>query len=527
MQHIFHQLASNPWSLFIGTFTLCILWGGARALEWAWLRPRRLDRVLRKQGLRGTVYRPLAGDLNDNARLNKEARAKPMPLSHDITPRVAPHLRRTMNEFGKNCFTWFGPYPRVTIMDPELVREILSNKFGHFEKQKIGPVGRLLADGVSNQEGEKWAKHRRILNPAFHVEKLKRMLPAFSTCCDELVDRWENSVGPDGSFEIDVWPEMQNLTGDVISRAAFGSSYHEGRRIFQLQGEQAECLIKAVPTLVIPFNWYLPTENNRRMKQIAREVRTLLMGIITKREKAIQSGEATKDDLLGLLLESNMREMGQNGKSNSSLGMTIDEVIEECKLFYFAGQETTSVLLTWTLVVLSMHPEWQEMAREEVLQQFGRQKPDFDGLSRLKIVSMILYEVLRLYSPVIMLSRRTYKTMQLADVTIPPGVLLGLPILLIHHDPVIWGPDATEFKPTRFSEGISKATKNGQQAFFPFGWGPRICIGQNFALLEAKMGLSMILQHFKFELSQKYQHAPYPVITVHPQHGAPIKFLRF
>ncbi|KAJ4741631.1 Cytochrome P450 [Rhynchospora pubera] len=526
MQYMFHQLASNPWSLFIGAFTLFLLWGAARALEWAWLRPRRLDRALRKQGLRGTVYRSLAGDINDNTRLNKEARAKPMPLSHDITPRVAPYLHRTMKEFGKNCFTWFGPYPSVNIMDPELVREILSNKFGHFQKQKIGRVGRLLADALSIHEGEKWAKHRRILNPAFHVEKLKRMLPAFSSCCDELVDKWENSVGPDGSFEIDVWPEMQNLTGDVISRAAFGSSYNEGRRIFQLQGEQAECFIKALPTLVIPFNWYLPTENNKRMKQTAREVRTLLMGIITKREKAIQSGEATRDDLLGLLLESNMREMGQNEKSNSSLGMTIDEVIEECKLFYFAGQETTSVLLTWTLVVLSMHPEWQEMAREEVLQHFGRQNPDFDGLSRLKIMSMILYEVLRLYSPVIVLSRQTYKTMQLGDITIPPGVLLGLPILLIHHDPVIWGPDATEFKPTRFSEGISKATKNGQQAFFPFGWGPRICIGQNFALLEAKMGLSMILQHFKFELSEKYQHAPYPVLTVHPQHGVPIKFRR-
>ncbi|KAF3339941.1 cytochrome P450 CYP72A219-like protein [Carex littledalei] len=139
---------------------------------------------------------------------------------------------------------------------------------------------------------------------------------------------------------------------------------------------------------------------------------------------------------------------------------------------------------------------------------------------------MILYEVLRLYPPVVMLNKQTYKTMQLGDVTIPPGVLLALPILFIHHDPGIWGPDATEFKPTRFAEGISKATKNGQLAFFPFGWGPRICIGQNFALLEAKMGLSMILQHFKFELSEKYQHAPHLVLGLHPQYGTPIKFHR-
>ncbi|KAF3339943.1 cytochrome P450 CYP72A219-like protein [Carex littledalei] len=526
MQQIFSKFGLWAWSLFIGAFSLLLIWGAARALEWAWLRPRRLDRALREQGLRGAVYRSLAGDMLESIRLNKEACTKPMPLSHDIIPRVAPFFHRSMKEFGKQSFTWFGPIPRVTIRDPALVREILSNKFGHFEKQKISRLARLLVDGFASYEGEKWAKHRRILNPAFHVEKLKRMLPAFSTSCDELVDRWENSVGLDGSFELDVWPDMQNLTGDVISRAAFGSSYQEGRRIFQLQSELAEVFIKAAPTFVLPFSWYLPTEHNRKMKKIGREIETLLMGIIAKREKAIENGETTKDDLLGLLLESNMREMGQNGKSDSSLGMTTQDVIKECKLFYFAGQETTSVLLTWTMVVLSMHPEWQEKAREEVLQHFGRNKPDFDGLSRLKIVTMILYEVLRLYPPVIMLIRQTYKTMQLGDVTFPPGVHLTLPILFIHHDPDIWGPDATEFKPTRFTEGISKATKDGQLAFFPFGWGPRICIGQNFALLEAKMGLSMILQHFKFELSEKYQHAPYTVITVHPQYGVPIKFYR-
>ncbi|KAJ4771281.1 Cytochrome P450 [Rhynchospora pubera] len=529
MHYYLYQFGSNPWSLFICTFSLLLLWGAYRALEWSWLRPRRLNQALRKQGLCGTVYRPIVGDLKENARLNKEAYSKPMQLSHDITARVAPLLHNSLKEYGKKSFTWFGTYPRVTITDPKLVQEILSNKFGHFAKLGMPRLGQLLVGGVVTYEGEKWAKHRRILNPGFHVGKLKRLLPTFSTCCDELVERWVHSVGPDGSFEMDVWPEIQNLTGDVISRAAFGNSYEEVKRIFQHQSEQAERIAKALSTSYNPVHLYLPTENNKRLKKNTREVRALIMGIIAKKEEAIKNGKTTQDNLLSALLESNIREIGENKKLNSNVGMTAEEVIEECRLFYFAGQETTSLLVTWTMVVLSMHPDWQDKAREEVFQHFGigRMKPDFDGLSQLKIVTMVLYEVLRLYPPVVMINRRTYKTMQLGDLTLPPGVVLGMPILFIHHDPEIWGPNANEFKPTRFAEGISKATKYGQLAFFPFGWGPRICIGQNFALLEAKMALSMILQHFRFELSENYQHAPYNnAFTIHPQHGALLKLYR-
>jgi cytochrome P450 len=123
------------------------------------------------------------------------------------------------------------------------------------------------------------------------------------------------------------------------------------------------------------------------MRQINKEVNSILRGLIAKRMQAMEEGESsTSDDLLGLLLESNARHTDENG-GQSTLGMTIEDVIEECKLFYFAGMETTSVLLTWTMVLLSMHREWQDREREEVIGLFGRNKPEYEGLSRLKTVT--------------------------------------------------------------------------------------------------------------------------------------------
>ncbi|KAK3029560.1 hypothetical protein RJ639_038449 [Escallonia herrerae] len=451
-----------------------------RVLNSVWLRPRKLEKYLRQQGLRGTSYKLLYGDMKEVSAMMKEAQSRPISLSDDIVPRLIPFAQKAIKNYGKNCFTWLGPKPLVYIMDPDLIKEITTKNLQFRRPNRDNPLTKLLAKGT--------------------------MLPAFYVSCNEMMAKWEKMASDDGLCELDVWSHLQTMSSDAISRTAFGSSYEEGKRIFELQKEQGLLVHEVFATI-----------RNKRMKEIEKEVKVSITSIINKRMKLIEAREAKSDDLLGVLLESNFNEIQQHG--NKKFGMSINEVIEECKLFYFAGQETTSVLLVWTLVLLSQHPSWQERAREEVISVFGNKKPDFDGLNHLKTVNMILHEVLRFYPAGVSLKRATYEETKLGDISLPAGVLLSVPTLLLHHDYELWGADAKEFKPERFSEGVSKATK-GQVSYIPFGWGPRICIGQNFAMLEAKMAMAMILQRFSFVLSPSYAHAPCHVITVRPQYGA-------
>ncbi|KAJ0085991.1 hypothetical protein Patl1_07257 [Pistacia atlantica] len=310
-------------------------------------------------------------------KLAKETKSSPLGSPHDIVPLANPLLHKLAIAYKKTFVVWYGTSPRVAIMDPKLIKEVLSNKNGDFPKKETSSLTRLFATGLAVYEGQKWSKHRRIVNPAFHMEKLKQMMPAFSTCCEELIEKWDKSVMESGgSCELDVFKEFQNFTGDVISRAAFGSSFEEGRTIFLLQQEQAKLLVPCLVYEKFPLFRFLPTEVNKRMRQIYSEVRTLLRGIIEKRQRAIEMGKDwDKKDLLGLMLMSNLNELQESQNSNG--GMTTEDVFEECRLFYFAGQETTANLLTWTMVVLSMHMTWQERAREEVMQILGKSQTNF------------------------------------------------------------------------------------------------------------------------------------------------------
>ncbi|KAM0015298.1 putative secologanin synthase [Helianthus debilis subsp. tardiflorus] len=473
--------------------TLVILRWGWKLLNWVWLKPKKLEKWLRNEGYKGNPYKLLMGDMIEFATTLKEGRLKASPITHDITSYALPFDHHIISKYGEKSFIWLGPTPRMYIRDPELIKEILLRP-DEFRKPHPELFRDSIVRGLIVTEGQKWIKHRKIINPAFNLQNLKPQDPVLQN----------------------VWPYIDNLAGDVISRTAFGSSYEEGQKIFRIQKEQINLIFQMLFILHLPGRRFIPTQANKKFNENVKELRSVLMGIINKRKRAIEIGEDKLEDLLGILLESNKKEIEEHG-----VGMSMEDVIEECKLFYVAGSETTSNLIVWTMVCLSLHQEWQMQAREEIVQIFGNKELDFEGLKNLKILTMILNEVLRLYSPVIMITRATHKDTKLGNMTIPPGVQLALATMHVQHDREIWGDDVHEFKPERFADGIVNATKGkGSSPFIPFSSGPRVCIGQNLAMAEAKTAIAMVLQRFSFELSPSYKHSPFPVFTVPPQFGA-------
>jgi len=192
-----------------------------------------------------------------------------------------------------------------------------------------------------------------------------------------VLDKWEGEGESRSEFEIDIHKGFHTLSADVISCVAFGSSYEEGKRIFQLQEEQMKLALLAMTTVYIPGFRFVPTKKNRTRQRLNTEIQCSLHKLIEINGKRCEDSK----NLLGLMLSAS--------KAGSEFKMGIDEIIHECKTFYFAGKETTANLLTWATLLLALHQEWQDKARDEVLKVCGKHEhPNAENLSNLKIVSL-------------------------------------------------------------------------------------------------------------------------------------------
>ncbi|OAY62816.1 Cytochrome P450 734A6 [Ananas comosus] len=435
------------------------IWSVLASVLW---RPYVISKKFRDQGIEGPEYKLWVGSTEEIKRMKREAQGIVLDIhSHDFTTRILPHYPKWISQYGGTFLFWFGPRPTLAITNPDMVKQVLSNKFGFYAKNDPHPnIQALLGKGLVLTNGQDWARHRRVVNPAFTMDKLKMMTTKMAQIARSMMEEWETQMiqNENKEAEVDLSLQFQELTADVISHTAFGSSYKEGKEVFLAQKDLQ----------ILAMNNIL---NNLQKWELERKVRTMLMQIIQSRLNTKETGYG--NDLLGLMLEACTSTDHRDEKREDSR-LSMDEIIDECKTFFFAGHETTSHLLTWTM----------------------------------------------LYGPVVQLQRKTAKDMELAGLKIPRGTVVAMPIMMMHRDKVVWGADADKFDPSRFENGVSRAA-NHPNALLSFSIGPRSCIGQNFAMLEAKTVVAMLLQRFSFTISPKYVHAPNDVLTLQPKFGLP------
>ncbi|ONK66181.1 uncharacterized protein A4U43_C06F4960 [Asparagus officinalis] len=499
--------------LLIFFFFLRVAWV---TISCYYLSPCRIRLAMSKQGVHGPKARFLVGNLPEIASLVAKTTSSDMEsVDHDIVGRLLPHYVLWSKIYGKRFVYWYGSEPRLCLTDTDMIKEFLSSKHvqssGKSWMQQQGTKN-FIGQGVLMANGSNWFHQRHVVAPAFIGEKLKGHLGYMVECTKKTIAVLHDTI-KSGAKEVEIGEYMTRLTGDIISRTEFDTSYEKGKKIFELLTRMQSFTAKSSRYLWIPGSRFFPSKFRGEIKSLKIEVEKLLMEIIESRKDGVEIGRSSSygKGLLGMLL-------AEAQKKSEGFSYSLQLVMDECKTFFFAGHETSALLLTWTVMLLATNPSWQEKARAEVREVCGDETPMPEQISKLNWLHRIINESLRLYPPASLLPRMAFEDIKLGDLHIPKGLSIWIPVLAIHHDEEIWGKDANEFNPERFAAKSFAMTRN----FLPFASGPRNCVGQAYAMMEAKIVLAMLLTNFKFTISKNYRHAPVNVLTLRPKYGVPV-----
>ncbi|XP_050213075.1 cytochrome P450 714A1-like [Mercurialis annua] len=494
-----------------------------------WLKPRRIRSMLFRQGITGPNSSSfLSGNLQELRDIQSSAiknrhhssDADSETRSPSWVSSIFPYLHQWAKEYGSIYMYSTANKQHLYVAKPEVLKALNLHKSLDLGRPTYlsSTTQPLLGNGIIRANGPHWAHQRKIIAPEFFLHKAKHMLGLMEESTMDLIKTWDSQVKKQGGVaDVSVDRDLKSVSADIISRACFGSSYSQGKQIFAkielLQGSMSR------PSLLFGFTnfRFLPTKSNREAWSLQKEIETMILKIVNARREERQRSRMSEKDLLEAILES-----AANSEQLKNARNVDRFIIDNCKNIYFAGQETTAMSASWTLMLLALFPAWQDRVRAEIFETCRDNLHDclldFDKLQQLKTLNMVIQESLRLYGPGVITSREAFEDMKLADLTIPKGTNIWVLMTALHRDPENWGPDANEFKPERFSRGISEACKY-PQSYMPFGLGSRLCLGQSFAMLELKVLLALILSDFSFSLSPEYRHSPVYRMLLVPEHG--------
>jgi cytochrome P450 len=384
------------------------------------------------------------------------------------------------------------------VVHPDDVKHVLQDNHRNYGKgyQKVKP---LLGDGLVAAEGDYWLRQRRLMQPMFNRTTIPQYVPAMIRATEELLAEWHGR--PDPQTPIDVAGEMMKVTMRVITRTMFSGELRG--RYDELNSAFTETLAFLDASMLRPeLLDRLPTPSRRRFLKALAVLDEIIYGVITRR----RASDERPDDLLSLLLEAKDDETGQ--------GMTDRQIRDEVVTIFFAGHETTATALAWTWVLLSRNPHVSEQMVQEIDAVLAGRTPALEDVEALPYTRMVFDEALRLYPPAWMFGRVALGDDVLGGYHIAKGAVLLFSPYLTHRHPDFWeNPEG--FDPERFSPEASK--KRHRYAYFPFGGGPRLCLGMNFSLIEGPLMLAMIAQQFRLHLAPAHKIEVRPMAVLRPQ----------
>jgi cytochrome P450 len=444
------------------------------------------------------------------SRLN--LKTPPGPPGHFLLGHL-PEIRRGPLQFLERLARECGDIAKFRFLNnegyllnhPDYIRHVLVENNRNYNKQSFDYqiLKPIVGNGLLTSDGDFWLRQRRLIQPSFHKQRIRNFGDIMVESTLEMLERWDSRE----QKELDISFEMMRLTLTIVGRALFSKDIgQEADLVGDAFSYVNEYITDRTRTpLPLPLSW--PTPANRRFQKAKRDLDAVVLQMIAERRSSKDQAERSVD-LLEMLLQARDEHSGE--------GMTDSQLQDEVMTLMLAGHETTANALTWTWYLLSQNPSAEERLHAELDEVLTRRPPSPDDISSLPYTSMVVQEAMRLYPPAWIIGRKVVSDDEIGGYRIPAGSAVEMSAYLMHRHPSFW-KDPERFEPERFTPEASE--KRPTFAYFPFGGGPRLCIGRDFALLEARLILAAVASKYRLVLLPGHPIELDPLLTLRPKHG--------
>jgi cytochrome P450 len=384
--------------------------------------------------------------------------------------------------------------------DPSVIKDVLVTHNQNFHKSRgLERMKILLGEGLLTSEDAVHLRQRRLMQPAFHRDRVAAYASTMVSYADRVRTGWSDGA------TLDVALEMSRLTLLIVGKTLFDTDVESQARDV---GDAMSGLMNSFWTLMLPFGdtlERLPIPRLRRGRKARERLDAIIYGIIGER----RASGGDRGDLLSMLL------MAQDDEDKGR-GMTDRQVRDEAMTIFLAGHETTANALTWTWYLLSQSPDIERRLHEEIDRVLAGRLPTVADVDRLPYTTRVVTESMRLYPPAWLVGRRAVNEYSIGGYAVPPRSIVVMSQWIVHRDPRHY-PEPERFDPDRWTPAFKAALP--RFAYFPFGGGPRQCIGESFAWMELVLVLATIAQRWRFDLVPDHPVVPQAAVTLRPKYG--------